>query len=182
MGPSEQTAAPPDAQPPQRHPQAPPPGTVLGPHYARCFGCGNEHDTGLHLQMTVLEGVAVRCAFEVTAHHMGAPGLAHGGVLASALDEALGSLAWLLLQPAVTARLEVDYVRPVPVGRTVVIDARCTGVAGRKIYVEGVGRLDAADGDVVVRGAGLFLVVPLEHFTTHGGDYAAPQPPGRFNP
>ena len=33
----------------------------------------------------------------------------------TALDEALGALNWLLLVPAVTARLEVDFRRPVPV-------------------------------------------------------------------
>lgn len=155
---------------------------MLGPHYARCFGCGDANDAGLHLQMTVQDGVAVRCAFVVAEHHMGAPGLAHGGVLASALDEALGSLAWLMLTPAVTGRLEVDYVTPVPVGRTVVIDARCTGVDGRKVYVEGVGRIDSPDGDVCIRGAGLFVAVPAEHFRRHAGASAADQLPGRFNP
>jgi acyl-coenzyme A thioesterase PaaI-like protein len=181
VGPSEQTTPPPSAVAPQRDPKAPAPGTVLGAHYARCFGCGDEHETGLRLQMTVQEGVAVHCEFTVTEHHMGAPGLAHGGVLASALDEALGSLAWLMLTPAVTARLEVDYLTPVPVGRTVVIDARCTGVDGRKVYVEGVGRLDSSEGPVAIRGAGLFIAVPFEHFARHGGREQDILP-GRFNP
>jgi acyl-coenzyme A thioesterase PaaI-like protein len=179
VGPSEQTTPPTSAAVPQRHPDAPPPGTELGPHYAHCFGCGDKHESGLHLRMTVMEGVAIRCAFVVAPHHAGAPGLAHGGVLASALDEAMGSLSWLMLTPAVTGRLEVDYVAPVPVGRTVVIDARCTGVAGRKVYVEADGRLDRPDGRLVVRGAGLFVAVPLQHFARHGDvDDAA----GRFNP
>ena len=165
---------------PRRHPQAPEPGTVLGPHFDRCFGCGDRHPTGLQLRMEVLDGVAVRCSFEVTEHHMGAPGLAHGGILASAMDEAMGSLAWLMLTPAVTAHLEVDYVQPVPVGRTVVIDARCTAVDGRKMYVDGVGRLDGSEGQVAMRGSGMFLAVPLEHFERHNDG----QPPGegRFNP
>jgi len=149
-------------------------------HYARCFGCGPHHDTGLQLSMTALEGVAVRCSFDVADHHMGAPGLAHGGVLAAALDEALGSLLWLMAKPAVTGRLEVDYVKPVPVGHRLVIDARCTGVHGRKIYAEGVGRLDSEDGDVAVRGAGLFVAVGFEHFAEHGGTDDVL--PGRFNP
>jgi acyl-coenzyme A thioesterase PaaI-like protein len=159
---------------------------VLGPHYARCFACGDRHETGLHLRMVVLDGVAVRCSFAITEHHMGAPGLAHGGVLASALDEALGSLSWLMLTPAVTAHLEVDYVRPVPVGRTVVIDASCRGVDGRKMYVEGVGRLDREDGEVAMRGTGMFLAVSADHFESHAGpvrdDGAASANVGPFNP
>lgn len=180
MGPSNQTTPPEDAVAPQRHPDAPAPGTDMGPHYARCFGCGPDHETGLQLRMTALDGVAVRSAFDVAEHHMGAPGLAHGGVLAAALDEALGSLLWLMRVPAVTGRLEVDYRRPVPVGHTVVIDATCRAVAGRKIYAEGVGRLDAPDGEVAVIGTGVFVAVSIEHFTSHGATEDVL--PGRFNP
>ncbi|MCA1823167.1 MAG: PaaI family thioesterase [Mycobacteriales bacterium] len=159
------TLPPPDAQAPTRHPAAPAPGTVLPPHYAQCFGCGDEHPTGLHLQVTVGEGVSVRAEFVVTADHQGAPGLAHGGVLASALDEGLGYLLWLLAQPAVTGRLEVDYLRPVPVGSTLAIYAECVGVSGRKIYTRGTGTVD---GKTVLRANALYVAVPLEHFVDHG--------------
>jgi acyl-coenzyme A thioesterase PaaI-like protein len=54
--------------------------------------------------------------FDVTDLHQGAPGLAHGGLLTTAMDEVLGSLNWLLSTPAVTAHLECDFRRPVPVG------------------------------------------------------------------
>ena len=168
---------------PQRHPAAPAPGTVLGPHYRWCFACGDEHPTGLRLQIEVLEGVAVRSRFRVGEHHMGAPGLAHGGVLASALDEALGSLSWLMHRIAVTARLEVDYVAPVPVESTVVIDAHGTGIDGRKMYTEATGRLGSEHGTVVVRGKGLFVQVAPEHFTRHAGPHGGrPAGEGLFNP
>jgi acyl-coenzyme A thioesterase PaaI-like protein len=58
----------------------------------------------------------VRGSFTVTEHHQGAPGLAHGGVTSAAVDEGMGYLLWLVGSPAVTARLEVDFRRPVPVG------------------------------------------------------------------
>ena len=70
----------------------------------------------------------------MSARHQGAPGLAHGGLLAAAFDEALGSLQWLLQVPSVTAALETDFLLPVPVGSTVHIDARVVGRAGRKIW------------------------------------------------
>lgn len=162
------TTPPPGAEPPVRAPEAPPPGTALGPHYAHCFGCGDAHPTGLHLQVTAGEGVSVQARFTVTDDHQGAPGLAHGGLLSVAFDEAMGFLLTLLRQPAVTGRLETDYLRPVPVGATLHIRAACVAVAGRKIYTVGEGRLDEPEGKMAVRSTGLFVAVGLEHFTTHG--------------
>ena len=105
-----------DTELPQRHPDAPAPGTVLGQHYARCYGCGDEQEHGLHLKTTIGEEHTVYARFTVTDAHQGAPGLAHGGLLACEFDEALGAtIGHLLRQPAVTGRLETDFVRPVPV-------------------------------------------------------------------
>jgi hypothetical protein len=53
----------------------------------------------------------------------------------------------------------------VPVGTLVHLTAWCTGVDGRKAYLEGEGRIGGPDGPVAVRAAGLFIEVPLEHFT-----------------
>ncbi|HYN74775.1 MAG TPA: hotdog fold domain-containing protein, partial [Candidatus Limnocylindria bacterium] len=97
-----------------------------------------------------------------------APGLAHGGLLSTAFDESMGALNWLTRTPAVTARLETDFRRPVPVGSTLHIDAAITGMEGRKIWTGATGRLDAWDGPLAVEAAALFLAVSLEHFRTHG--------------
>lgn len=180
MTPPIATEPPEGISPPVPHPKAPKPGTVLPPHYRDCFGCGDRHPTGLHLTVTVAEGVAVEAEFTVTRDHQGAPGLAHGGVLASAFDEALGYLLAVLHQPAVTGRLEVDYLRPVPVGSTIVISAECVGVDGRKIYTRATGRNDGRD---VIRAQGVFIAVPMEHFTTFGWpDPELPEDADRYNP
>jgi acyl-coenzyme A thioesterase PaaI-like protein len=154
---------------PERHPDAPEPGTVLGPHYARCFGCGDEQEQGLHLVTTAGAEHTVLATFTVTEAHQGAPGLAHGGLLACAFDEALGSaIGYLMRRPAVTGSLSTDFLRPVPVGSTLHITARLDGVAGRKIYASADGRLDAPDGPVAVRARALFVLVDFSHFTRHG--------------
>jgi acyl-coenzyme A thioesterase PaaI-like protein len=159
---------PPDAVPPVRHPDAPAPGELLGAHYDRCFGCGSAQSHGLHLVARAGEGVSVTAEFTVQPAHQGAPGLAHGGVLASALDETLGSLHWLLHVIAVTGRLETDFVRPVPVGADLHLEARCTAVAGRKIYSTATGRIGGPGGPVAVRASALFIEVKIEHFTNNG--------------
>ena len=153
---------------PQRHPGAPAPGDVMVSHYPSCFGCGRDHPSGLHLQVRAGEGLRVGAHFEVTEHHQGAPGLAHGGVLAAAFDEALGALNWLLLAPAVTARLETDFREPVAVGARLHIDAEILGQSGRKVYTRAAGRLGGTAGPVVLTAAALFIRVDLEHFTTYG--------------
>lgn len=154
--------------PPVRHPDAPAPGEPLGAHYDQCFGCGGGQPHGLHIEARAGEGVSVTAAFTVRPVHQGAPGLAHGGVLATALDETLGALSWLLRTIAVTGRLETDYVRPVPVGTTLHLEAEVTAVAGRKVYSTATGRIGGPDGPVAVRAKALFIEVKIDHFVDHG--------------
>ncbi|MEU5509033.1 PaaI family thioesterase [Streptomyces fungicidicus] len=157
-----------DAVTPVRHPDAPAPGEPLGAHYGQCFGCGGEQPHGLRLEARAGEGVSITAEFTVQAAHQGAPGLAHGGVLATALDEALGSLNWLLRTIAVTGRLETDFVQPVPVGTVLHLEAEVTAVAGRKIYCTATGRIGGPGGPVAVRADALFVEVKVDHFIDHG--------------
>lgn len=151
------------------HPKAPAPGSVLGIHFGECFGCGDEQHGGLHLRTRVGEGHVMHSIFTVTKAHQGSPGLAHGGLLACAFDEALGATVGnLLRRPAVTGKLETDFRRPVPVGSKLYIHAHLDGVAGRKIYVSADGHLDAEDGPIAVRARALFIEVNLSHFAEHG--------------
>lgn len=153
---------------PIRHPDAPAPGELLGAHYGGCFGCGDEQPHGLRLQVRAGEGVSVTAEFTVRPAHQGTPGLAHGGLLAAALDETLGSLSWIMRKLAVTGRLETDFVRPVPVGTTLYLEAEATAVAGRKIYSTATGRIGGPDGPVAVRADALFIEVRVDHFVEHG--------------
>lgn len=154
---------------PERHPDAAVPGTTFGPHYAHCFGCGDETEGGLRLRTAMGPDSTIIAQFTVTDAHQGAPGLAHGGLLACAFDEALGStVGQLLRRPAVTGKLETDFLRPVPVGSTLHIIGRLDGIAGRKVYASADGRLDAPDGPVALRARALFVIVEFSHFVQHG--------------
>lgn len=149
---------------PERHEKAPAKGTKIPSHFGHCFGCGELHPTGLHLVAHAGEGADLTAEFTVTENHQGAPGLAHGGLLSLAFDEALGKLMWLIRSPAVTARLETDFLKPVPMGTTLHITARITGQVNRKVYTEAEGRLGSVDGEIAVRAAALFVIVPMSHF------------------
>ena len=92
---------------PERHPLAPKPGEEIPSHLNMCFGCGSDHPTGLHMKSIAGEGLTATCEFTVTEMHQGAPGLAHGGLLSLAFDEALGKLMYLLQVPAEIGRAHV---------------------------------------------------------------------------
>ena len=158
------TTPPEGAQIPERHPLSPATGTQIPSHFKHCFGCGELHPTGLHLVAHVGQGADITAEFMVTENHQGAPGLAHGGLLSCAFDEALGKLMWLVRQPAVTGKLETLFVAPVPVGTTLFINAEIVGQEGRKIYCKAEGRLGSNEGAVAVEAAAIFIVVPMEHF------------------
>jgi acyl-coenzyme A thioesterase PaaI-like protein len=158
------TTAPEGAPIPERHAMAPVAGSKIPSHFGHCFGCGELHPTGLHLVAYAGEGLDITAEFTVNENHQGAPGLAHGGLLSLAFDEALGKLMWLLRAPAVTGRLETDFIRPVPMGSTLHITAEITGQVNRKVYTSAIGRLNSADGEIAVRAAALYIVVPMDHF------------------
>ena len=161
------TTPPEGAALPERHPLAPPEGTQIPSHFGHCFGCGQLHPTGLHLVARAGTALDLTAEFTVTENHQGAPGLAHGGLLSLAFDEALGKLMWLIRSPAVTGRLETDFMKPVPIGTTLHISAQITGQVKRKVYTEAIGRLNGPDGEIAVRAAALFVIVPMSHFMSN---------------
>lgn len=162
-----------ETDPPEIHEKAPAPGTKLQPHYTECFGCGDDRPGGLRMSTEVADSYVIRSTFAVTREHQGAPGLAHGGLLACAFDEALGTaVGQLLRKPAVTGKLETDFRQPVPVGSTLYIHARVDGASGRKVYASADGHLDAEDGPIAVQARALFVIVAFEHFTAHGDEDA----------
>ncbi|KAI5288074.1 hypothetical protein KEM52_001316 [Ascosphaera acerosa] len=69
----------------------------------------------------------------------GHPGIVHGGLLATMLDEGLARCCFPALpnKVGVTANLNVDYRRPAPAGSFFVLRATTTKVEGRKAWVEG---------------------------------------------
>ncbi|PNS19829.1 hypothetical protein CAC42_7796 [Sphaceloma murrayae] len=69
----------------------------------------------------------------------GHPGIVHGGLLATMLDEGLARACFPALpnKVGVTASLKIDYRLPCPAGSYVVLKAETTKVEGRKAWVKG---------------------------------------------
>ncbi|HEX5827470.1 MAG TPA: PaaI family thioesterase [Candidatus Limnocylindrales bacterium] len=129
---------------------------VLDPH--SCFACGSLNAHGLHL---VLHAGGGACWTEVTLDErfQGWDGIAHGGIVCTILDEVM---AWALVDNdvwGVTARMNVDFKRPVPIGRRVRGEGRVREARRRVIYAEGVLR-DAEDGTELARAEATFVAAP----------------------
>lgn len=149
--------------PPAPLPVEPTGGDGPMPAHARgCFGCGPENPESLGLRF-VRDGDVVRATATIERRHEGAPGLAHGGIVASLLDDISGAIPRALGQRAVTANLQVDFAAPVVIDRELVVEAWLEVFEGRKIRI--VSRL-LDGGTVLATGRALFLVVPVEHFTS----------------
>ncbi|HVM16912.1 MAG TPA: hotdog fold domain-containing protein [Gaiellaceae bacterium] len=134
----------------------------IPPHHdAACWGCG-DNPTGLRLPTPSEEGLTrYEATFAFDDRHQGGPGIAHGGLVSAALDEACGLLATWYRFPTVTGRIFVRYRRPVPINARLHLAARLEDARGRRLDVHAELR---HDGDLLAEARTMLLHVPLEHF------------------
>ncbi len=103
------------------------------------------------------DGKSYRCEFSLASSFAGPPGHAHGGIIAAILDEAMGKANKLKSKVALTRRIEVEYLRPVPLGQPLVVEGRVSRMAGRALYNRA--ELRSARGEVLARSRGKFLAI-----------------------
>lgn len=92
----------------------------------------------------------------------GHPGIIHGGVLATILDEGLARACFPALpnKVGVTASLKLDYRLPCPVGEIIVLRAETTKVEGRKAWVKGSLFIPKDGEELVIAEAEALFVEP----------------------
>lgn len=124
-----------------------------------CFGCGGANARGLKLTFELdRERREVRGRVRLPADMQGSSGMAHGGIIALLLDEAMGKLNRLDDGArAVTADLRIEYLRPVPTEAEITLVATTEGREGRNLLHRG--ELLDATGQVLARARGRFVVV-----------------------
>lgn len=91
----------------------------------------------------------------------GAPGRAHGGIIAALLDEVMGLMNVIHGAMAFTAQLDITYVAPTPVGEPIIARAWLARRDNRKQFVEATLHAD----DVLVASAkALFISIDRSVF------------------
>ena len=123
-----------------------------------CFGCGGRNPEGLHLDVQVkdFQGQAI---YRSRPEHQGFPGILHGGIIATLLDEVMG---WVMADSAiwaVTARMDLRFRRPVPLGGDLLVDGQLTRNRGRLLQTRGR-VFSLPDRELLVESDATFMRVP----------------------
>jgi uncharacterized protein (TIGR00369 family) len=124
----------------------------------KCFGCGGDHAGGMKLtfeQDNVNRKIVGR--FVLGERFQGGGGFAHGGIIATLLDEAMGKVCRFREVRAVTAELTVEYLKPINVRSEIVVEGREMEQKGRNLFM--TGEIRNGVGEVLARGRGRFVVI-----------------------
>jgi len=136
---------------------------------AHCYGCGRLNPAG-HQLKTVWEGDETVSRFTPRPHHTAIPGYVYGGLIASLLDcHGTGGAAAAMLRREgreigegeaprfVTASLQVDFLKPTPLGPELEVRGRILEITDRKVILE---EILLANGVVTARGKVVAVRMP----------------------
>ena len=130
-------------------------------HLPWCFGCGTENEHGLGVRPHY-QGNKVVGELNFAKRFQGGPGVVHGGAAAAFFDDLMGFVMIAHQRPAVTAKLEMNYLRPIHLGLTLQAEAWLAGHDGRKSWAESVGFDE--EGTTYVEARALFIPISSDHF------------------
>lgn len=125
----------------------------VAPH--RCFACGSLNEHGLQLDLHVAED---RCWTDISLpdRFQGWDGIAHGGIVCTILDEVM---AWSLAATdnwGLTARMSVDFKRPIRLEEPIRGEGWITS-SRRRIHETAARIVDAASGEVLATATGTYV-------------------------
>lgn len=133
-----------------------------------CFGCGEQNPIGLRLKFHRV-GDEVRANFAPQKVHEGYAAMMHGGIVSTLLDEAM---SWAVIDRgllAVTAKMDVEFKRPVPVTEPLLVIGRVT--RDRRRLVDAAGELRSKSGEILASAHAIFMRVSEEQQRAWEGIY-----------
>ncbi len=133
------------------------------PNSRMCFICGLENPVGLQLKIYEIEPGVVETTYTAPEHFQSYPGILHGGIVATILDEISGRSH--MGDPTnsrfmFTAKLEIKYRKNVPIGKPLRIVGRAGNAKGRMAEAW-AGIYDEA-GNLLAEGNSLLVDIPSE--------------------
>ena len=126
-----------------------------------CFACGKDNPEGMHLEFVFDEANRQAiCHLKLPKRFQGPPGHAHGGIIATILDEAMGKVNKLRHVVAVTKTMNVEYIKLVPLGAPLTVIGMERRVSGREHH--NAAEIRNEKGEVLSRSEGLFIAIDPE--------------------
>ena len=95
--------------------------------------------------------------FRLSKRYTGPPGHCHGGIIATILDDAMSKLNRLRDLIAATARMDVHYLKPVPLYKNLRVESREVSKRGRRLTR--VAEILDGKGTVLARSRGVFVII-----------------------
>lgn len=124
-----------------------------------CFACGPDNPISLKLQFRE-EGDRYCSDFVGGQEHQSYDGIMHGGIISTLLDEIMGGYMYAKGYRAVTAKLEVRYRKPTPIGEHLNIEGWIVGNRGTMYDLASKITLD--DGTVTAEGKAKIALIEVE--------------------
>ncbi|MFH1367749.1 MAG: hotdog domain-containing protein [Elusimicrobiota bacterium] len=95
-----------------------------GKFHENCFACGKHALNGLKLEFKLLQNSAVSGGCAISTDYQGYDNIVHGGVVSAILDSSMVNLFYLRDGLELkTAKLNVRFIKPVPVTEKLTIHA-----------------------------------------------------------
>jgi uncharacterized protein (TIGR00369 family) len=134
----------------------------LQPNSDYCFVCGRNNPKGLYMRFYDNGQDEVCSNTTIAEEYQGYPGVVHGGVIASILDEAVCRVAMIEDHHhfMMSVKLEVKYRHPVPTEMPLQVVGRIVRLRGR--LGKAVGEVRLPDGTVAAEAAMTLADVPAE--------------------
>lgn len=125
--------------------------------YQGCFACGRRNPSGLQLTFR-REGDRIVADYQPRQTFQGFPGVLHGGVLATMLDETMSRTGAMRQEWLMTGKLEIRYRRPAPMNKPLRVWGEI--LRERKGAIDATGAVELLDGTVLAEARGMFLRLP----------------------
>ena len=130
------------------------------PNSRHCFACGVDNTYGLGMTFYEIGIGRVMAEYSVPDNYQGFPGVVHGGIVFTMLDEVLGRVTMVgdHTKFTMTAKVEVRFRKPVPTGELLQIHGKVEGRRGRISFASAELRLP--DGSIAAEAKGMMAEVP----------------------
>jgi acyl-coenzyme A thioesterase PaaI-like protein len=133
------------------------------PNSRMCFICGLENPVGLQLKIYEVKPGVIQSTYTAPDHFQSYPGILHGGIVATILDEISGRSQ--MGDPSAsrfmfTAKLEIKYRKNVPIGKPLKIVGKAGKVRGR--MAEAWAGIYDEDGNLLAEGNSILVDIPTK--------------------